>query len=312
MMVIQSTVTFADVNSAIITVSTLKALPHCLHYRVKGLCYWLTPEGAIATTTYVEHYLPDAVITVFNKAGDNPWTEVNTTLDVAGEAAEKTIIKSLTGLEAGEGQHSFSDEHEQNTYFKEVDIVGNPALVVIPSAGLLHSTAIPLNPYYQSMLDAGLWRGFPTIPASLAEETYALGANIIHHVGSGLIYWGGIYPHEGKVNASNSVKAAAVIAQRSADLINSTYSMPGHIYQSLPNKCGQECSAASVKENSTHTQFQMIYPNNEAECDYFGKTLNYGDDLDKKAKGAYVWILWRFYQGCVDGPGKYIGKTITH
>src|SRR5207249_7553566 len=77
---------FADnsgINSATITTDTLKAIPHCLHYRIKGVCYWKDTYG-VNTTMYVEHYLPDVVITVFNKPGENPWTEMNLSLDKAG------------------------------------------------------------------------------------------------------------------------------------------------------------------------------------------------------------------------------------
>ena len=71
---------FADINSVTITADTLKAVPHCLHYRIKGACYWISPAG-VNTTPYVEHYLPDVVITVFNKPNENPWTEMNLILD---------------------------------------------------------------------------------------------------------------------------------------------------------------------------------------------------------------------------------------
>ena len=46
-------------------------------------------------------------------------------------------------------------------------------------------------------------------------------ADPFHHVGTNLINWGGIYPHEGEVASSNDAKAAAVIAQRAGDLITS-------------------------------------------------------------------------------------------
>ncbi len=304
---------FADsnsINSAIITADTLKAVPHCLHYVIKGTCYWKDTYG-INTTMYVEHYLPDVVITVFNKPGENPWTEMNLSLDKAGAVAQKQIVSSFSGFDVGSGQHSISDTHEQNTFFKEADIIGNPALSVLSDSDLLPSTASSLTPYYQSMLDSAAWRGFPQLKTTEIEEAYAMVADIQHHIGTGLIDWGGVYPHEGKVATSNDAKAAAVIAQRAGDLITSTSMMPisGHIYQSLSNICGQECHAAPVQENSDKTEFQMIYPVVTDTCDDFGKTMNYGENAETKTNGAYVWVLWRFYSGCRDGVGEFIGKT---
>lgn len=302
----------ADINSVTITADTLTALPNCVHYRVRGLCYWAGVSG-ISTTPYIEQYLPDVVVTVFNKPGDNPWFEMNHTIDQVGEIAEQQIVSSLTGLAAGQGQQSFSDIHEQNIFFKEADVVGNPALAVLPNTGFLSSTATPLVPYYQSMVDAASWHGLPQAKTPLAEEAYAMVSNLDHHVGTFPIDWGGIYPHEGFVATSNDAKAAAVIAQRATDLITSSNPIIiGHIYKSLSNQCGEECTASPIQENSSKTTYQLIYPIEENHCDYFGKTISYGNDIETQTKSAYVWIVWRYYQGCADGDGQFIGKTIIN
>ena len=302
---------FAAINSATLTAATLNAFPHCLHYKIKGVCYWMHPVVGVTTTPYVEHYLPDVVISVFNKPDDNPWTEINLSLDKAGKAAQQQIISSLSGFDAGSGQHSLSDEHEQNVFFKEVDVIGNPALAVLPNKFvLLPSAAKPFMPYYQSMLDSAAWRGL--LPTAHAEEAYAMVANIPHHIGTGFLDWGGIYPHEGKITTTNDAKAAAVIAQRAGDLISSRdfAHLTGHIFYSLPSQCGQACSAVPVRENDAKTQFQTIYPLENTACDYFGKTIHYGEEAEMKTKGAYVWVVWRFYSGCQNGMGKFVGKRI--
>lgn len=304
---------FAGINSATITADTLEALPHCAHYEIRGLCFWANWQG-VNTTPYIEQYLPDVVVSVFNKAGDNPWTEINDTFDQAGKMAEKQIVSSITHMNVGEGQHSLDNVHEQNVYFKEADVIGNPSLAVLPqNLGFLPSTATSLLPYYQSMLDAAAWRGLPQVKTPLAEEAYAMIADIQHHVGTFPTNWGGIYPHEGKIATTNDAKAAAVIAQRAADLITTTNPIVfGHIYHPLPNQCSEECNASPIQENSSKTQFQMIYPIEKKRCDYFGKTLDFGDKAEAKTNGAYAWIVWRFYSGCMNGDGDYIGKTIFH
>src|SRR5262249_33091022 len=155
-----------------------------------------------------------------DKNGGNPWLEIQTTLDQAGEAIEKQIISALAHIPAGGGEHSFENLLQQNVYFKTVDILGNPALDGLPSTPvLLPSTASSLTPYFQSMLDSFLWRGFS--PFADAEQLNAITANITHYIGShaGAINWGGPYPFEGKVETSNDAKAAAVIAQRASILL---------------------------------------------------------------------------------------------
>lgn len=302
----------AEINSAAITAATVKALPNCLHYRVLGTCYWMY-YGAINTTTYVEHYLPDVVVSVYNKPEDDAWTEMKVSLDKASQVVETQIVSSLSGFDAGSGQHSLSDQHEQNVFFKQADVIGNPAISLLSNYSfLLPSTATPLMPYYQSMLDAAMWRGFPQVPTVLAEESYGLVALFNHHIGTGLINWGTIYPHEGKVGTSNDAKAAAVIAQRAGDLITASDNthIVGHVHQELSNHCGQQCTAAPIQENSPKTQFQQVFPVTETTCDFFGKTNSYGENVKQHANGAYVWVSWRYYRGCPDGIGNYVGKTI--
>ena len=50
------------------------------------------PAGAIITTPYVQHYLPDVVVSVFNQPDDNPWLEINATLDQAAAEAQIGLI----------------------------------------------------------------------------------------------------------------------------------------------------------------------------------------------------------------------------
>lgn len=306
----------SSTNTALITESTLSALPNCLHYQIKGVCYWLTDTGATVTTPYVSHYLPDIVVSVFNpltdKNGGNAWLEMNDTIDQAGKVAEQEIIAGLAHVKAGGGQHGFENPLQQNVYFKEIDIVGNPALSLLPTTpALLPSTADPLKPYFQSMLDSGLWRGFP--PQAEPEQAAALTTNITHFIGNsgGAVNWGGAYPFEGKVETSNDAKAAAVIAQRASILLTAQNSW-AHIYQSLPTKCGQECDAVVIQEDNEDTQFQLVFPIQQSNCQVFGKTSSYGDDFEQKAQGSYVWVLWRHYQGCIQGSGIYTGKIVIN
>lgn len=304
---------WADINSASITADTLEALPHCIHYRIRGMCYWANING-INTTPYIEQYLPDLVVSVFNKPDDNPWLEAKDSYDKTSKIAEKEIVSSITEFNVGDGNQSLNDVHEQYIFFKEADVVGNPALIALPTKiGFLPSSATPLFPYYSSLFDAAAWRGLPEVKTTLAEEAYAVIANVSHHVGTFTINWGGIYPHEGKVASDADLKASEVIAQRATDLTTSTNPIAiGHIYHKLSNKCGQECKATAIEENSKDTLFQMIYPIKETRCDYFGRKIDSVNKAQEKSKGNYVWVVWRRYEGCQDGDGAFIGKTIIN
>jgi integrating conjugative element protein (TIGR03756 family) len=294
-----------NINSASIIKATVTALPNCLHYRMSlHFCVWISEFGVVNTTPIVSHYLPDLVISVFNKPHDNPWVEINRILDNVGQPIQQGIVNGITGVDAGSGNHSFQAENEQNVIFKEADVVGNPALAIIPEHGLLPSTAIPWWPYFQSMTDSMLWRGLP--PAAIPEESLALGYNVLHHIGNGLINWGGVYPPEGKVVNDNDVKGSAVIAERAGDLVTSNNAL-GHIYKKLATSCGKHCIAAPIQENSKQTYFQMIYPVTQNECHILGEDDSYTSNM-LNSEGSYVWIIWRHYEGCADGNGKYIGE----
>ena len=213
-------------------------------------------------------------------------------------------MHGFTGFNVGNGSHSFQDNYEQAVVFKEADGIGNPAPMMIPHHGLLPTTATFWKVYFQSMTDSVLWRGLP--PAALFEEGMALGLNIAHHVGSGLTNWGGVYPHEGKVVGQNDLQTSADIAERASDLITK-HDGYGHVYQNLSTVCGEHCAAAPIQENSKETYFQMIYPITQTDCYVLGSTSSYDSHM-LNPKGAYVWIVWRHYEGCADGEGRYMGK----
>jgi integrating conjugative element protein (TIGR03756 family) len=190
--------------------------------------------------------------------------------------------------------------------FKEADVIGNPALIALPRGlVLLPSTSIPMNPYFQSMADSLLWRGF--MPQAAAEETASIVLENLHHVGTGFSDWGGVYPHEGTVMNIDDLKASMVIAQRATDLLTNAKSL-GHIHQTLMTQCGQHCQSSPIQENSKETLFQMVYPIEQTSCSALGSDESYDESMHTE-EGAYVWVVWRHYKGCEDGDGKYIGEV---
>ncbi len=297
----QHTFATSSLTSAQIINNTLKALPHCLHYRVRGVCIWFSPGSGFNKTVYVDHYSPDLVVSVFNKVGDNPWAEINATLDRSATQAQQQLIKSVTNDQVGGGD-------DQSVLFKEADVIGNPALSVLPRAILLPSTALPLRPYFQSMLDSLLWRGFT--PVARAEELSSVVTNAIYHVGTFPMDWGGVFPHQGFMLGNDDAVVSSVIALRAAHLLTLPPALKfGHVAATLATRCGQACQATPITVNDPNTQLQRIYPQPENSCHVLGRNLN---DLVavESEKQNYIYVIWRRYQGCIDGEGKLVAKIV--
>ena len=105
--------TVPPITSANIMQDTMSAVPNCLHYQVVGACYWLSQYGTVSSTPYVKHYLPDVVVSVFNKPGDNAWQEMNDTVDQAGKNAEEQIVSSITNDdEIGRAQNGWNQQQQ--------------------------------------------------------------------------------------------------------------------------------------------------------------------------------------------------------
>jgi integrating conjugative element protein (TIGR03756 family) len=182
--------------------STFNAAPHCLHYKIIGTCFWQSCNNGICSITAtpkVDHYLPDAVVSVFRQANSNPWDYANKLIDPPAEKAGEIQLKNKLRIDLGEGNENSGSVHDQNTHFKEVDVIGNPAIVLFAkhSKVFLPSKAHPFTPYYLSLADAYLWRS-PLVEAGLYPQ-YLLPD--VHIVGSLIDNWGSIYPRTGLHNA---------------------------------------------------------------------------------------------------------------
>ncbi|MFG6179682.1 TraU family protein, partial [Halomonas sp. THAF12] len=85
----------------------------CLEYEVVGICIWLTctPYGCETDTSIkVKHYIPELVVSSYQRTGENPWSDV-AGLSPANSAAEGG--GSMTELNA--------DAHHSGGRFKNVD-----------------------------------------------------------------------------------------------------------------------------------------------------------------------------------------------
>jgi integrating conjugative element protein (TIGR03756 family) len=297
-----------EVNSFTVVSDTLAAATSCLHYKIIGVCFWYKWPFGFSTTLMVDHYMPDSVVSVYNHKGSNPWWYANTFVDPMANKAGQAETKAMYGASMEDSNESTESPRDSNDHFKEVDIIGNPAVMIMNYLGLfIPSAAAPYVPYYQSMLDAVTWRSSTTeqfYPQALIPGVAEVGSFPLND-------WGNVYPRTGFINQLVDAKAAAVVAERAADI--TTKSMQPHVYQHLSTDCGHHCSADEVKENSKNVMWQMIYPKKEKKCIVFGENTvlsptPWHSDATKKGKGNYAWIMWRHYHGCIQGKGKYVGS----
>jgi integrating conjugative element protein (TIGR03756 family) len=159
------------------------------------------------------------------------------------------------------------------------------------------------------LLDAYAWRT-PAIEMAMFPQNLIPG---IHIVGSLFDNWGSVYPRTGFIQQPADAKAAAVIAERAADI--ATQANQPHVYNTLPSgSCGHDCTVNSAQENNSNTQWQMVYPIEETTCSSFGQNdlaspTPWGSDAAQQGNGNYTWILWRQYQGCIQVDGKFLGSS---
>ena len=74
-----------------------------------------------------------------------------------------------------------------------------------------------------------------------------------------------------------------------------------------PGRCGQQAQVAWLPSiNERNARWQMISPITQSRCETFGSPSNWS--IDKTSEdGSYAWNLWRPYECCVPGKGKFIG-----
>lgn len=262
----------------------------CLDYQIKGVCVWLTctPFGCYTQTSVkVKHDMPDLVVSVYQRTGDNPWSVVS-----------PLAPPNATAQYGGNGRERRYGRDHQQVRFKNADAVGHPAAAgfdLLSSVGYTcDAGATPMQPYYLSVFDSLAWR--QGVPESAYPEALIPGQREVGELGN---IWGHVYPRSGFVSQANDYKAAAVIAQRVVDFVTRT-GQP-HVYTPLdPKKREGYWPPDPVKEGDESTgKWQRLQPNMSDSCTVFpdrGIAALFTDVMADD--GDYVWALWRPYQCC--------------
>ncbi len=311
----------SPVNTATLIGKTVEGALHkpfgnYLNYKITGMCFWLECHGVwckVVPTLKVDHFLPDAVISVYNGYKQNPWIYANNIIDPINYQIGKKEAEYAAHTALDFGTSSAGSSNDMMQKFKEADIIGNPALPFLLTRlpfAFISSEAMPYVPYYSSLLDAYLWRN-PMMENLLHPEYLIPG---IRTEGNLIDQWGNIFPRIGRINQLGDFKTAAVIALRAAD-IATHYS--AHLYNPLlSGSCGHDCQVWASHENDfNNVKFQEIYPVaiTEAKKTFGVMEYSIGDKNESqfvKGKGNYVFVMWRHYKGCIqDKAGKFLWST---
>lgn len=100
----------ATLNTFQITQSTLSAIPHCVHYKITGTYFWQSCDNGICSITAtpkVDHYLPDAVVSVYRESNSNPWDYARKLIDPEAKIAGDAELKRKMGFKLGDGNGLF-------------------------------------------------------------------------------------------------------------------------------------------------------------------------------------------------------------
>jgi len=262
----------------------------CLDYRAVGGCVWLRCGlSGCETRTSVKyrHYVPDLVVTAYPARGLSPWTAMRTLdgADDGGTYAKGAGARGATGLR-----------------FKLALAVGSPGIAWIEALDLgttvCEPAATPLAPYYVAGLDP-MWRR----PALQAPLTLRHVLRAVREPGPTGALWGPLYPRTGFVHQAHDYKAAAVVAQRVADIVTRRDQM--HVYRPVDGGGGRgEWPPGAVVEGDLAThRWQPLAPR-IGSCGVFAAAAappaGIVDPLggSVSASGAYAWNLWRPYRCC--------------
>ena len=287
----------------------------CLDWKIRGICLKLKCGlfgCRIKTVPWVEHRIPDLVVSAYNEPGDNPWTEARTLYGQPLAKAASAVSQATVGVPLGGGHGTASRPGEavgtdsvqsvRNVRFKETAIVGNPATAAFRqwlkggAVPVACSTDVkPLELYFASEVDAAAWR--TGLTEQLYPATWVPGLRTIGSFPAGM--WGTVHPRQGHVQQYHDVLAGAVAAQRAADI--ATRSGQPHLYLRVPG----------ISESDENTdRWQMVHPRNEKQCKTFGADPDYfqgRENVSGPGEGGYGWVYWPLHH-CCPGSGITIAR----
>lgn len=247
----------------------------CVDPQVVGVCFWLvcTLFGChVEETAKLGHFNPDLDVMIINPHGV--------------DRAEDPVRSIDT-----------QNRNHQNLIFRDANAMGDIF------AGHLYcpSQAVPMLPYFVSILDTPSWQW--GVFDMLHPAAWIPGLREIGHWPFNT--WGALYPRTGWTIQSSVPKAAAVTAQRVGDIV--TRLGEPHLYFPLTGEAdnGQYrvWEPDGLLENTrSQGYWEVLAPIPEPTCQVFGENdvLAFRDWGGGRVTGdgRYYYTLWRPYKCC--------------
>lgn len=272
----------SSINSATIMTSTVS--PSCADWSVVGACFWLKCtywKCSVKTSAKVHHFIPEMVVSVYNHDNQSPWTEMKWLNQGAKGGANARLNQKFTQYR-----------------FKNAEAIGHPGGIAMQMIGSLgyscESQTTPYVPYFLSALDYLAWN--QNMPEMFYPESIT---PYMRDVGSATDMWGNLYPRSGGITQAHDYKAAAVIAQRVADIVSRTGQL--HVYYPVQQSGGQgKWYPKEVQEGNKKThRWQLLSPKSEQSCKVFPHDGDLATHSDRFSNSEnYSWALWRPYSCC--------------
>ncbi|MCC3858964.1 TIGR03756 family integrating conjugative element protein [Vibrio parahaemolyticus] len=282
----------------------------CIRWRVAGMCVWYKWPYKISTSVKVNHYIPDYVVSAYERSGENTW-DLMSFLDDIGDVG----FEALVGFESGGGsvKGKGRGKHSTNIMFKNVTAIGNPLASTWQTLGLGYlmcaSEAQSFVPAYASSFDWLAWRTNP-VEAALNIDQIFTRRNRIKPSTRPSENWAFLYPRTGFVVGNDDVKTAAVTALRASSIVTDKSSVSINIANrpAQSSRSGYWPPRAVNIDNDRQGYFQMLLPKEEKSCRLIsdmGSINNMGEY--RSDNGNYAWNFWRPYT-CCSGSGKLIAN----
>jgi integrating conjugative element protein (TIGR03756 family) len=290
----------------------------CAAFKVRGFCVWIKCTLVYCTTTsnaYIEHYTPDAIVTVYDQIGRSP------------ESTSGQITKAMSGVfgaTSGAQQERRPDNSNQRSanHYRIADVYGSPAAYALTEllgqlemASACETTVTPYMPYFVSSTNPLFWNSgladslLNPIDSATGHFRYIGERQDGQRVAS--TRWGWLYPRVGVVTNHDHYKASATIAQRAMDIVfNGTF---GIYNQNLGDEEKPWYKPTNkIDEWSTDEgKWQMLYPRYQSTCHVMGdvnlKNISGADSEGwsdfRSTDGDYAWHYWRRYECCKQPSG---------
>lgn len=291
-----ASITYVGVSGLI-----LKHFLQYSHYKIIGACSWLKSQGGAPypyTTLELDEYLPDLVVSVFDKETPDPLWEAGI-LDSMSESMGNQLSQRVVGFHIESGRTNIMGRgwSDDSIRTKTVDVIGSPLSIMQLPMLHLRSDTTTYKLYYQSNLDAlGGRLGIAELlrPELLNPLGHFIGGNFSKH-------WGSEFPREMTVNVQSNFRASVIVALHAADLVTNKNTL--HTVQSTEDSCGKNCAVANVVEENKcdHEILEEVYPNDRLIQPGVNDSELQENQDEKKGKGSYVFLIWRHYRGCVQG-----------